>query len=433
MKTFYAILLNTLVASVTNSFLWFALTFWAYLETQSVVTTAVIGGSFMILNSLSALFFGGFVDHHLKKNVMVASSLATLVFYALAVIPFVSIDHTRNLHLVEPWFWVLIFFILGGAIAGNLRSIALSTLVTILVDEKERDKANGLVGTVNGIAFAITSVFSGLVIGFLGMGWALVISIVLTFVTLLHLLPIRIPEKKVKTTEEEPKELDLRGTITAIKNVPGLAGLIIFTTFNNLLGGVFMALMDAYGLSLVSVQVWGMLWGMLSFGFIVGGLMVAKKGLGSNPLRTLFFANILMWSISIVFTIRASIVLTVTGIFFYMCLIPIVEAVEQTIVQKLVPLTRQGRVFGFAHSIEAAASPITAFIIGPLAQFFFIPFMTTDQGRAWFGAVLGTGPGRGIALVFVVTGFIGLAVTLLAVSSNTYKILSGVYLKAEKE
>ncbi len=37
-----------------------------------------------------------------------------------------------------------------------------------------------------------------------------------------------------------------------------------------------------YGLLLVSVQVWGVLWGCLSLGFIVGGLVVARQGLGAD-------------------------------------------------------------------------------------------------------------------------------------------------------
>ncbi len=35
--------------------------------------------------------------------------------------------------------------------------------------------------------------------------------------------------------------------------MPGLLALIVFSCFNNFLGGAFMALMDAYGLSLMSV------------------------------------------------------------------------------------------------------------------------------------------------------------------------------------
>ena len=88
--------------------------------------------------------------------------------------------------------------ILAGAIAGNLRSVALATTVTLLVPEDERDKANGLVGTVNGVAFAITSVFSGLAIGLLGMGAALAITIVLTVVAAVHLLTINIAEDSTR-------------------------------------------------------------------------------------------------------------------------------------------------------------------------------------------------------------------------------------------
>ena len=95
--------------------------------------------------------------------------------------------------------------------------------------------------------------------------------------------------------------------------MPGLLALILFHTFNNFLGGVFMSLMDPYGLQLVSVQVWGVLWGVLSLGFIVGGLVVAKRGLGRNPLRTLFLANIAMWTICMFFTVQASIVLLAVG------------------------------------------------------------------------------------------------------------------------
>ena len=56
-----------------------------------------------------------------------------------------------------------------------------------------------------------------------------------------------------------------------------------------------MALMDAYGLSLVSVEVWGLLWGVLSAGFIVGGLVIARWGLGRNPVRTLLLVNMVLW------------------------------------------------------------------------------------------------------------------------------------------
>ena len=141
-----------------------------------------------------------------------------------------------------------------------------------------------------------------------------------------------------------------------------------------------MALMDAYGLSLMSVQGWGLLWGALSAGFIIGGLAVAKTGLSNNPVRLLLLVNVVLWSLTCVFPLRSSVILLSVCMAIYMVLIPYAEAAEQTILQKVVPYQRQGRVFGFAQSVEQAASPLTAFLIGPITQLIFIPFMTTGAG-----------------------------------------------------
>ncbi len=116
--------------------------------------------------------------------------------------------------------------------------------------------------------------------------------------------------------------------------------------------------------------------------------------------------------------------------FIYLCVVPFIQASEQTIIQKVVPAERQGRVFGFAQSVEQAAAPLTAFLIGPLTQFFFIPFMTKGAGVHLIGRWFGTGPDRGIALVFTVTGIIGLYATILAQNSKYYKMLSHQYISS---
>lgn len=385
----------------------------------------------MLLASLCGVFFGSIVDHQKKRTAMLMSSVASLTAFLGALLVYLQTPTRILLSLANVEFCIFVVLVLFGAIAGNIRFIALSTLVTILVPEDRRDKANGLVGTFNGLGFAITSVFSGLVIGQLGMLWALIISVSLTALAILHLLGVSFEEPVSEHHETgEPRKVDIKGTIKAINLVPGLMALIFFATFNNFLGGVFMALMDPYGLSLVEVEVWGLLWGVLSFAFIIGGIAVAHRGLGPNPLRTLLLINIVMWSICILFPMRSSIVMLFVGIFVYMALVPAAEAAEQTIIQRVVPLTRQGRVFGFAQSVEMAASPITAFLIGPIAHYWVIPYMTDGAGADTIGAWFGRGPERGIALVFVVAGVIGLIVAVLAMRSRSYRLLSGHYERA---
>jgi MFS transporter, DHA3 family, multidrug efflux protein len=99
------------------------------------------------------------------------------------------------------------------------------------------------------------------------------------------------------------------------------------------------------------------------------------------------------------------------------------------VLQKVVPFERQGRVFGFAQSMEQAASPLTAFLISPVAQFVFIPFMTTGAGVELLGPWFGTGPERGLALLFTIAGVLGLLLTLAALGSRHYRRLSRRYLE----
>ena len=422
--TFRKLLRNTLVSGVTSSFLWFALTFWVYLETRSVVATGVIGGAFAISSAALGPFFGTFVDRHRKHEAMALTTAASAVCFAAATATYVLVDTETLLRLTNPWFWVLIMSTLLGSVAGSMRGIALSTCVTLLVPEDRRDRANGMVGTVTGISFAITSVFSGLVIGGLGMGWAYAGALALTVGALVHLLGIDIAEAEPEPEDGPVKHVDIRGAVEAIRAVPGLGLLIGLAAFNNLLAGVFMALTDAYGLELVSVETWGILWGFISLAMIAGGFAVARFGLGDNALRVVLVGNLVNWFICSLFAVRSSIVLLTIGMVVWLGLLPAIEAAEQTVLQRAIPFQRQGRVFGFAQLLENAAAPLTAFLMAPLAEAVFMPWMTDGLGADWIGSWFGTGPDRGIGLMFTLAGLLGVVVTAAALGTRSYRRLS---------
>lgn len=427
MKTFYHLLVNTFVASLTNMTVWFALTYYVYLSTHSVFATSLISGSHLVMTAITGLWFGGLVDHHHKKTVMMWSSIVSLIAYATGLVSYVLSPVGAYEHVSSPYLWGLILVLLVGVIVGNLRNIALPTLVTLLVEKSGRAKANGKVGMVNGIGFMVTSVISGYLVAKTGMMGALVGSVVVTILTMIHLARTPIVEKRIVHLQSDNRKIDLAGTLKVIRKIPGLMALILFATFNNFLGGVFMSLMDAYGLSLVSVETWGLMWGFLSIAFIFGGMIISKYGLGKNPVKSLLLANAAIWLMSAVFTAYPSIYLLLFGSFIYLMVVPFIEASEQTIFQNLVPHERQGRVFGFAQTVEQAASPLTAFAIGPLTEFVVIPFMTDGMGAKVLGPYFGTGSARGIALVFTVAGIVGLLMTIYASRSKSYKLLSSHY------
>ncbi|KPF80757.1 multidrug transporter [Brevundimonas sp. AAP58] len=437
MRAFYNLLANNAVAGVVNFTVWFAITFWVFLETRSVFATGMIAGVFLVLTAGFAVWFGSLVDHYPKTRVMLGSSLASLALYAASFALLLVTPETAFRDVARPQLWILIGLVMLGVIAGNVRNIALPTLVTLLVPEDRRDKANGLVGMATGIGFLTTSVISGLLVAWAGMIGALGVALGLTVLVILHLLTVRVPahaqtaassgDGAADPDAKPDRRVDLKGTLKVVFAVPGLFALILFAAFNNFLGGVFMALMDAYGLSLMPVQAWGFLWAAISVSFIVSGIVIAKVGLGPKPLRTLLIVNLIMWSVASVFTLQTSIPLLAVGCAIWMFLGPWAEAAEQTTLQKVVPHERQGRVFGFAQSVEQSASPLTAFLIGPLTQFIVIPFMTDGAGARTIGTWFGTGADRGMALVFTVAGLCGVVLTILAFNSRAYRRLSAAY------
>jgi DHA3 family multidrug efflux protein-like MFS transporter len=423
-RTFTGILVNTGLANITTSYLWFALTFWAYLETRNVIATGVIGGAYMLLVALSSISFGTFVDRYRKLSVMRFAGAFTLGMFAVAGAMFLVTPEPLLLDLGRPWFWVFTLIVLIGAVVENMRNIALSTTVTILIEPDRRANANGLVGMVQGLMFIITSVLSGLSVGLLGMGWTIGVALVLT----LHM-----PEEVRAAATDAHGGFDLRGSYLAVLAIPGLFALILFSTFNNFVGGVYMALMDPYGLEMFSVELWGTFFAVGASGFIVGGALIGKFGLGRNPLRTMLVAVVLMGAIGALFTLREWAWLYVLGIWLYLVLVPFIEAAEQTVIQRVVPLSRQGRVFGFAMAFESAAAPVTAFLIAPLAQFWIIPYARSEDGAAQLAPLLGQGTSRGIALVFLVAGIVIIVAALLAFLTPVYRRMSESYRESATE
>ncbi|HMH70573.1 MAG TPA: MFS transporter, partial [Candidatus Saccharimonadales bacterium] len=337
-KTFFQLLGNTLFVSVIDYTVWFAITFYVFLQTNSVAATAIIAGIFLVMTALTGIWFGSLVDHHKKKTMMLLSTAASFVLYLICFAIYQTTPHDVFKDPASVTLWVFVTLLMVGVIAGNIRNIAMPTLVTILIPEDRRDKANGLVGTISGVGFLVTSVISGVLVAINGMFYVLLLAAAIQILAIIHLWFVKVPEKGVVHIEGAPapsKKVDLKGTFKLVRGVPGLMALILFTTFNNFLGGVFMALMDAYGLSLVPVQVWGFLWGLLSTGFIIGGLIIAKTGLGKNPVRAMLLANVVLWIISSLFTIQASIILLAVGMYIYMLLMPYIEASEQTILQRV--------------------------------------------------------------------------------------------------
>ena len=128
MRTFFQLLGNTLFVSVIDYTVWFAITFYTFLQTKSVAATAIIAGIFLVMTALTGIWFGSLIDHHKKKTMMLLSTAASFVLYLICFAIYQMTPHDVFQDPTSVTLWVFVTLLIVGVIAGNIRNIAMPTL-----------------------------------------------------------------------------------------------------------------------------------------------------------------------------------------------------------------------------------------------------------------------------------------------------------------
>ena len=104
------------------------------------------------------------------------------------------------------------------------------------------------------------------------------------------------------------------------------------------------------------------------------------------------------------------------GRVFLMIFIPFASALSQAVFQTKIAPEIQGRVFSIRGMISRSMMPLAYLISGPLADKVFNPLMAADGklSRTALGTVLGTGEGRGIGLMMILSCLLLWVVSALA-------------------
>ena len=201
-----------------------------------------------------------------------------------------------------------------------------------------------------------------------------------------------------------------------VKARPGLLGLLVFYAFRNFLLGLVSVLTVPLVLSIASSDVLGRILAISGVGMLMGSLVLAKRGVPKHHyIITMFGFNALAAVAMITVGLRSSIPLvTLSGFLLFFC-VPFINIPNQVIFQRKVPAHIQGRVFALRRAFATMALPLGYIVSGPLADRVFEPLMLPNGFLAGsIGTLIGVGPGRGIGLMFIITGCLTLFVTLAA-------------------
>ncbi|MBZ0294354.1 MAG: MFS transporter [Anaerolineae bacterium] len=402
MRAFTIVWFGQFISLIGTGMTQFAVALWAWQLTGQATALALVSfftfGPMVLVSPLA----GALVDRLDRKLVMMLSDLAaglsTIILFALLLA-----DHLEIWHLYA-----------AGAFAGTFQAFqfpAYSAAVTTMIPKAQYGRAQAMLGLAESAARIFAPIAASALFAFIDLRGIMLIDIITFCFAILTLWFVYIPTPSRTETGAAAQGSLLQESLYGFRYIlarPSLFGLQLVFLFGNwlatiafeLLPPMLLARTGGNELALGSVQ------SAMGIGGVVSGMVLTAWG---GPRRRVN-GVLIGWTISGFFMLLLGLaqVLPLWMLFGFAMLtsFPLVNASNQAIWQAKVAPDVQGRVFAIRALIAQATTPIGMLLAGPLADVVFEPAMQPGGALAGtFGPYVGTGPGAGMALIFIACGF----------------------------
>jgi MFS family permease len=397
----------------------FAMTIWAYQKTNAATALALVGFFFVAPMLIASPFAGALVDRSNRKLMMMLSDIAS----GLTTIVILILYATGSLEI-----WHLF---ITSAIQGVFQSFqwpAYSAAISTMIPKEQYGRANGMLSLADTASNIFAPILAGALLGIIGFSGILLIDIATFVIAIGALLFVHIPQPKITEEGRQAQGSIFKEALYGFRYIlmrpPLLALQIVFLTGNFFIG-IPMAVQAAMILANTgsNEKALALVNSAAAIGGVVGGLVMSAWG---GPKRRVH--GVLMgWFISallggVLMGLGRDIPIWAVAGFIGMFFVPIINGSNQAIWQAKVPPDLQGKVFSIRRLIAWFVSPLAMLVAGPLADNLLEPAMRNPQSllATSFGWLVGTGPGRGMAMLFIFGG--GLA-ALVGISGYAFKLL----------
>jgi MFS family permease len=421
-------------------------TFWRIWSTQTVSTlgSAIAGFGIAVhvfLESGNALWLGvlvaagglpfvllapvlGRVDHIDRRRVMITGDTIAACGTVVALGLTLGGD-------LEPWHLVLVVAI--SAIGSAIQMPAAQAAVADLVERAHIDRANGLgqVGPASGLVLApliATMLVSqwGVTAVLLVDAVTFVIAVVATAMT-----PFRSVDDAAANGPQE--RLQSHGALDGNTDVNVSGWTPVFAWMRASGGGIAMLLvlisvanlcLGFFNVALVTVvasidEQWaGLPVTVGGLSMMAAGIVIGRRGLPERLVPAVSLGVLMLSAGCAICGLRPSLAVVALGTAIAFAGVPVLSAASTTMLHHSVPAAIQGRMFALKGGIARALDPIGALVAGVVVTAIAEPVMSSSGAlRRSVGRVLGTGDGRGAALVMILVG-VALGMIALAARSN---------------
>jgi DHA3 family macrolide efflux protein-like MFS transporter len=421
MRGFLLLWGSSAVSMVGSEMTNFALTVHVY-EEQGTATSVALLRLFYFLPSILLCFAAGaLADRIDKKKLMLAGVLAG----GLATGAMLLLTGSGVLQI-----WHLYAINFAVSLVNAFVNPAVNVAVTLLSPREHAVRVSGMLlfsGSLSKIAGPILAAAVMSAGGLRTVFIADILSFAVAFLVLL--LAVRIPPVPAG---QAIKESFLKSCGTGLRylraNKP-IWKCILFLALINLLssvsgdGSVMPSMVLARtGGSETALTV---ITSAVSFGTLVGSIAVTAAKRAKSRTRVMFLACAFSFLIcNLSYGFGRGVPVWAVGAFLGWLLVPFITANNSAILRSTVPVELQGRVYAARDTVQYAPIPLGLYLGGFLADRAFEPLMRSASPLQQVLSVLvGTGKGSGMAVVMLITGLTGFAVSIKASRNPIYRQL----------
>lgn len=385
----------------------FALSIWAYQKTGLATSLALVDFFFLAATIVATPLAGVYVDRWNRKLTMMLSDLVAVTATATALILYL----TGHLQI-----WHLYVAAAMQGVGSAFQWPAYSAAISQMMPKKHYARASGLMALADSGSYVIAPILAGVLMPLIHVGGVMTIDIVTFGIAILALLAVQIPVHVPDTSVQESMWRQMTFGLRFIhERKPLLSLLTIFATSNFLIS-LSMSLAAPMVLARTgqSSTALGLVQSAAGLGGALGGFLMGLWGGPKNKVRGILLGDPLNFMAAglCIFLGRTPFVWA-AGFLVSTCLGTMVNGLSQSIWQAKVPVQFQGRVFSARRMIAWLVMPIATLLSGPLADRVFEPAMRSGTGLATvFSPVTGTGPGTGMAVMYLLSTVGASVVTL---------------------
>jgi diaminobutyrate-2-oxoglutarate transaminase len=417
-RPFFFLWLSETVFDIGAALMSFALGIWVFEKTGSAEQFSYAFLSAAVPALLVSPFAGVFADRFDRRWVIGICDVLTGAFVvALAVLLFQGSLALIHLYLFNACIAAL----------GVIRNPSFLSAVSAIVPKSRLTQANGFIGLSQAIMQVMTPLVGGYLMSMIGLQGIMLIEVLMVTAGALSIFfAISHVQAAISgTTRKESFGLtasvkeSYHSTMKFFGNHPAMISLLSYVILQQSLIVLASTMITPLVLLTYSSEVLGVILTSGALGAVVGSVLLMSKPINNGLIVWVLLSNsALSLCVALAGFTQQSVLWAVCA-FFALFFGSLSGGCINSILMRKTPPSIQGGVFAFIGAINLLTMCVVMLAGASTGEYVFEPALQEGGSLAQtVGLYVGTGEGRGYALLFVVAGLVGMILSLSALASR---------------